>query len=157
MADKKTTTKSKSKAPSTSKNENKTVASEQSVEQFLNGLEDEQQRKDSFAMLELMKQVTGFEPKMWGSAIVGFGSHHYVYESGREGDTIVAGFSPRKANLTIYNMGILEPNEDLRKKLGKHTMGKGCLYIKRLEDVDVPVLKNVLELSFKHIQEKSKA
>jgi hypothetical protein len=89
---------------------------------------------------------------MWGSSIVGFGSYHYTYESGREGDTIVAGFSPRKQNLTIYNMGGFEQYDDLLKKLGKHTIGKGCLYIKRLDDIDLPTLKSLIEESVKHVK-----
>jgi hypothetical protein len=129
--------------------ENKTTPTDQNVEQFLNTIEDERKRKDSFALLELMKQVTGMEPKMWGSSIVGFGSYHYKYESGREGDMILAGFSPRKQNLTIYNMGGFEQYDDLLKKLGKYTLGKGCLYIKRLDDIDLPTLKSLIEASFK--------
>src|ERR1041385_9228830 len=102
---------------------NKTTPNDLSVEQFLNSVEDERKRKDSFTILELMKQVTGMEPKMWGSSIVGFGSYHYKYESGREGDSVLAGFSPRKQNLTIYNMGGIEQFDGLLKKLGKHTTG----------------------------------
>jgi hypothetical protein len=136
--------------------ENKTIPNDQDVEQFLNSIADERKRKDSFTILELMKQVTGMEPRMWGSSIVGFGSYHYKYASGREGDTIIAGFSPRKQNLTIYNMGGFERDDDLFKKLGKHTTGKGCLYIKRLDDVDLPTLKSLIEESFKHIKQKAK-
>jgi len=133
---------------------NKTTPTNQSVEEFLNAVADERKREDSFAILELMKQVTGLEPKMWGSSIVGFGSYHYKYESGREGDMILAGFSPRKQNLTIYNMGGIDQDDDLLKKLGKHTVGGGCLYIKRLDDVDLPTLKRLIEESFKHAQHK---
>src|SRR5437016_5508218 len=135
--------------------ENKTTPNDQDVEEFLNSVDDERKRKDSFTILELMKQVTGREPKMWGSSIVGFGSYHYKYESGREGDMILAGFSPRKQNLTIYNMGSFEEDDDLIKKLGKHTSGKGCLYIKRLDDIDLPALKSLLEESFKHAKQKA--
>jgi hypothetical protein len=127
--------------------ENKTIPTDQSVEDFLNAIEDEQKRKDSFALLDLMREVTGLEPQMWGSSIVGFGSYHYKYASGREGDTIVAGFSPRKQYLTVYNMGGVDPDDDLLKKLGKHTTGKGCLYIKRLDDIDLPALKSLIEAS----------
>jgi hypothetical protein len=133
--------------------DNKTTPNDQIVEQFLNGIEDERKRKDSFAILELMKQVTGLEPKMWGSSIVGFGSYHYKYASGREGDAILAGFSPRKQNLTIYNMSGFEHVDDLLSKLGKHTTGKGCLYVKRLDDVDLPTLKRLMEESFKHAKD----
>ena len=130
--------------------ENKTVPTDQNVEAFLNNVDDEQKRKDSFIILELMKKATGLEPKMWGSSIVGFGTYHYKYDSGREGDMILAGFSPRKQNLTFYNMGGSERFEDLLKKLGKHTTGKGCLYIKRLSDVDMPTLKTLIEESYKY-------
>ena len=136
--------------------ENKTTPNDQDVEQFLNTVDDERKRKDSFTILELMKQVTGLEPRMWGSSIVGFGSYHYKYESGREGDMILAGFSPRKQNLTLYNMGGFERFDDLLNKLGKHTTGKGCLYIKRLDDVDLPTLKSLIEESFKHVKQRAK-
>ena len=136
--------------------ENKTTPNDQDVEQFLNSVDDERKRKDSFTILELMKQVTGLEPRMWGSSIVGFGSYHYTYESGREGDMILAGFSPRKQNLTLYNMSGFERYDDLLKKLGKHTTGKGCLYIKRLDDVDLPTLKSLMEESFKHVKQLAK-
>jgi len=136
--------------------ENKTTPNNQDVEQFLNRVDDERKRKDSFTILELMKQVTGREPGMWGSSIVGFGSYHYTYESGREGDMPLAGFSPRKQNLTLYNMGGFERYDDLLKKLGKHTTGKGCLYIKRLDDVDLPTLKSLIEESVKHVKQKAK-
>lgn len=123
----------------------KTTLTDQDVEQFLNTIEDEQKRKDSFTIMELMREASGSEPKMWGSSIVGFGTYHYKGKSGREGDWMIAGFSPRKANLTIYGIGGLEERDDLLKKLGKHTTGKGCLYIKRLSDVDLPTLKTLIE------------
>lgn len=134
--------------------ENKTKPTDQSVEEFLNTVADERQRQDSFALLELMKQATGMEPRMWGSAIVGFGSHHYRYASGREGDTMLAGFSPRKQNLTLYSMGGFERHSDLLSNLGKHSLGKGCLYIKRLADVDLPTLKTIIETSIKDTDTK---
>ena len=129
---------------------NKTTPNDQNVEQFIHAISDERKRKDSFTLLELMKQVTEMEPRMWGSSIIGFGSYHYKYESGREGDTILAGFSPRKQNLTLYNMGNFERRDDLLKKLGKYTTSGSCLYIKRLDDVDLPTLKNLIDESFKH-------
>jgi hypothetical protein len=137
--------------------ENKTVPTDQSVEQFLNTIEDEQKRTDSFTLLTLMREVTGMEPRMWGSSIVGFGAYHYRYESGREGDSILAGFSPRKQNLTIYSMGGVDPDDELFKKLGKYTTGKGCLYIKRLGDVDLAVLKRLIEASFTRAKERATA
>ena len=137
--------------------ENKTTHNAQDVEQFLNSIADERKREDSFTILELMRQATGIKPRMWGSSIVGFGSYHYKYESGREGDMILAGFSPRKQNLTLYHMSGFEQCEDLLKKLGKHTTGKGCLYIKRLDDVDLPTLKSLIEASVKHIKESKRS
>ena len=131
---------------------NKTTPNNQNVEQFINAISDERKRKDSFTLLELMKQVTEMEPRMWGSSIIGFGSYHYKYESGREGDTILAGFSPRKQNLTLYNMGNFERRDDLLKRLGKYTTSVSCLYIKRLDDVDLPTLKNLIDESFKHMK-----
>jgi hypothetical protein len=129
--------------------QNKTVPNDQSVEQFLNAVTDEQKRKDSFTILELMQQITGLEPQMWGSSIVGFGSQHYKYDSGREGDMPQIGFSPRKQNLTLYITDRFEHYDDLFKQLGKYTTGKSCLYIKRLNDVDMPTLKTLIEASFK--------
>ncbi len=128
----------------------KTTVNDQDVEQFLNTIEDDQKRKDSFTILALMQQVSGSDPKMWGSSIVGFGTYHYKGKSGREGDWMILGFSPRKANLTIYGLGGLEERDDLLKTLGKHTTGKGCLYIKRLSDVDLPTLKTLIEEVVKH-------
>ena len=133
--------------------ENKTVPTDQGVEDILNAIEDEQKRKDSFMLLNIMREVTGMEPRMWGSSIVGFGSYHYKYASGREGDTMLVGFSPRKQNLTVYNMGGIDPNDERFKKLGKHTTGKGCLYIKRLDDVDLPTLKSLVAASFTRTKE----
>jgi hypothetical protein len=128
--------------------ENKTTLNDQDVEQFLNSIVEEQKRRDSFTLLELMQQVTGMSPKMWGSSIVGFGSYHYKYESGREGDTILVGFSPRKQNLVLYGLSISGQSDDLLKQLGKYTSGKGCLYIKRLGDVDLDMLKHLIEKAF---------
>ena len=134
---------------------NKTVPTEQNVEEFLNTIEDERKRKDSFTILDLMKQVTGMQPYMYGSSIVGFGTYHYKYESGREGDMIIAGFSPRKANLTVYNMGSIAEDDPLLTKLGKHTRGGGCLYIKRLSDVDLSTLKKIVAASVKRARKTS--
>jgi hypothetical protein len=134
--------------------ENKTVPTDQKVEDFLNTVEDERKRKDSFIILELMKEITGLEPQMWGSSIVGFGSYRYKGASGRTGDWMLTGFSPRKQSLTLYGMGGFEPHHDLLQKLGKHSLGKGCLYIKRLEDVDLSTLKRVMEAVFKYATDK---
>lgn len=135
------------------KAELKTQKNEASVEDFLNQIPDEQKRADSFALMELMSQATKVEPKMWGPAIVGFGSRLLKYPNGRELDWMKVGFSPRKANLTLYiGVGGLEEYEDLFAKLGKHTIGKGCLYIKRLSDVDMAVLKKLVAASLKNMK-----
>lgn len=127
----------------------KTKLNDASVEDFLNKVENEQKRKDSFEIIKMMQQATKEEPKMWGPAIIGFGSHHYKYESGREGDMPIIGFSPRKQNLTLY-VGLGDDSENpLLMKLGKHTTGKVCLYIKKLADVDRTVLQELINESAK--------
>lgn len=131
--------------------ENKTKETDTSVKKFLNGVADEQQRKDSLALVELMQAATKLPPKMWGSAIVGFGSYHYKYESGREGDSPLVGFSPRKGTLTLYVRLGTGKQDELLEKLGKHTTGKGCLYIKKLEDVHLPTLKKIVQQSVKSV------
>ena len=129
--------------------ENKTRPTSRSAVAFLNKIRDRQRRDDCLAILEMMRQVSGSEPVMWGSAIIGFGTYHYVYESGREGDTVVIGFSPRKQNISIYLMGGLQPLEAELSQLGKYKTGKGCLYTNSLSDVNVKVLKKVLAKAFK--------
>jgi hypothetical protein len=129
----------------------KTKPTEQSVEQFLQGVPDEQRRQDCFTMLELMRQITGTDPKLWGSSIVGFGSYHYKYASGHEGDSFLTGFSPRKQNLTLYIMPGFDQYDALMQKLGKYTIGKSCLYIKRLTDIDLPTLRELIQQSFNHM------
>lgn len=123
----------------------KTTPGDANVEDFLNKIEHEQKRKDSFVLLDLFREVTQCEAKMWGSSIIGFGSYHYKYESGREGDWLLAGFSPRKQNLALYLTNNLDDYQQTLTKLGKHKTGKGCLYINKLEDVDLAVLKKLLK------------
>jgi hypothetical protein len=135
--------------------ENKTKPTKSSVTAFLNKIKDQQLRDDCFAILEMMRKVSNSEPVMWGSAIIGFGTFHYVYESGREGDTVLIGFSPRKQNISIYLMGGLNKVENELSKLGEYKTGKGCLYIKALSDVNVEVLKKVFAKAFKEAQRKS--
>ena len=130
----------------------KTKENETNVEAFLNGIEDEQRRKDCQAVAKMMQQVTKAKPKMWGSAIVGFGSYHYKYASGREGDWMLVAFSPRKQNLTLYITAGFDGREDLMMKLGKHKTGKGCLYINKLSDIDTTVLKTLIQKSVEHMQ-----
>ena len=130
----------------------KTKRNKGDVEAFLNSVPDEKKRQDSFMVMELMKQVTGKEPEMWGDSIVGFGSYHYKYASGREGDWFITGFSPRKQNLTLYIMSGFDEYDQLLNKLGKHSTGKSCLYIKKIEDVDVSVLKELVKRSAEHME-----
>jgi hypothetical protein len=125
--------------------EMKTKETGENVEKFLTGVADPARREDSFAVLELMREASKEEPKMWGPSIVGFGNQHYRYESGREGDWFTLGFSPRKEALTLYLSGGLEPHAPLLERLGKHKTGKGCLYIKKLSDVDIRTLRTLLE------------
>lgn len=122
----------------------KTKKTKASVTAFLNKITDEQRRKDCQAVLDLMKQATGEDPKMWGSSIVGFGKYYYRYASGREGEWPIIGFSPRKTDLTLYIMPGFEKLESLMAKLGKYKTGKSCLYIKKLDDVEIPVLKKLI-------------
>ena len=132
--------------------ENKTQRTDASVEEFLNTIPDETRRKDAFVILDLMRQATGAEGKMWGSSIVGFGERHYHYASGREGDWFVVGFSPRKQAMTLYlSYGDIQ-KFSLLSKLGKHKTGKGCLYINKLADVDLAVLKELIHNSVNKIQ-----
>lgn len=132
----------------------KTKVNNASVEKFLKTLKDKQKRLDSFKILDMMKKITKEEPKMWGPSIVGFGKYHYKYESGREGDMCMAGFSPRKEALTIYILPGFEKNKSLMKKLGKYKTGVSCLYIKKLEDVDTKVLTELISDSYKYMKQK---
>jgi hypothetical protein len=113
---------------------------------------DPVQREDSRVLARLMKEVARLQPRMWGTSIVGFGDHHYKYASGREGDTFLAGFSPRKGTLTLYIGQGLEARGPLLKKLGKHKTGVGCLYIKRLEDVDLAILRQLVKASVARVK-----
>lgn len=131
----------------------KTRKTEASVDDFLTGISNDKRREDCRAVVEMMREITGEEPKMWGPSIIGFGQYHYKYESGREGDFFRAGVSPRKQNLTLYVMPGFARYDDLMGKLGKHTTGKSCLYIKKLEDVDLVVLRELIAQSYKHTAE----
>jgi hypothetical protein len=131
----------------------KTKPTGDSVADFLNKIPDAERREDCFTIAKLMEEVTGHKPKMWGPSIVGFGSYHYKYDSGREGDWMVTGFSPRKKDLTLYIMMGFEKHQDLMKQLGKHSTGKSCLYIKRLSDIHMPTLKKLIKTSVKELQD----
>lgn len=136
----------------------KTKLNDAAVADFLNTIEDIQKRQDCYTIADIMKEVSGFDAKMWGSSIVGFGSYHYKYASGHEGEMCLVGFSPRKANITVYGMGSVLDKESLRDELGKHKTGKGCLYINKLSDINTDtfkrLLKTSLEQSKKHLQKQ---
>ena len=134
----------------------KTKVNKASVDKFLKTVKDESIREDCYKILELMQKATKAEPKMWGTSIVGFGSYHYKYASGREGDWMLIGFSPRKQNLTLYIMSGFDEYDGLMKKLGKHSTGKSCLYIKKLNDIDIKVLKELVTKSVKHMQKSNR-
>jgi hypothetical protein len=129
----------------------KTKENDQSVEAFLNGVEHEKRREDSFTLLKLMAEVTGEQPRMWGDSIIGYGKYHYKYASGREADWFLTGFSPRKQSLTLYIMSGFDQYDSLLGKLGKYKTGKSCLYINKLEDVDMEVLRELVRQSAQHM------
>jgi hypothetical protein len=129
----------------------KTQPNDQNVEAFLDSIPDEKKRRDCYTILEIMRQATQAEPKMWGSNIVGFGSYRYIYASGQTGDWFLVGFSPRKQNVTLYLMAGFEQYDELLAALGKHKTGKACLYIKRLGDIDLPTLKELVRQSAAHM------
>ena len=133
----------------------KTKKNSASVEGFLQSVENEKRRADSLVVLDLMKEVTNEEPAMWGTSIVGFGSYHYKYASGREGDWMKAGFSPRKQNMTLYIMDGFGSYDSLLQNLGKYRTGKSCLYINKLEDVDQTVLRELVRQSVASVSENS--
>lgn len=122
----------------------KTKKTEHSVDTFIRKVADAQKQKDAFALVELMEKATKVKAKLWGTSIIGFGDRRLKYDSGRELDWFVMGFSPRKQNLALYISGIVEKHSDLLKKLGKHKTGKGCFYIQTLEDIDKDVLKAII-------------
>jgi len=129
----------------------KTKPTDEKVEYFLNSIVDEKKRTDSFKILQMMREVTGEEPVMWGPSIVGFGKYHYKYASGREGDWMKIGFSPRKQNLTLYIMDGFDGYSSFMSKLGKFKTGKSCLYIKKIEDIDTGVLSELMAKSVAHL------
>ena len=130
----------------------KTRKNNASVAAFLNAIDDKQKRADAKRVSAMMREATGSRAKMWGTSIVGFGSYHYKYASGREGDWMLVGFSPRKQNLTLYIMPGFKTFESLMAKLGKFKTGKSCLYIKKLDDIDEGVLKKLIAGSVKHMR-----
>jgi len=132
---------------------NKTQPTAASVTEFINAVENEQKRKDAFEVLEMISAITGEQPVIWGPSLIGFGKYHYNYESGREGDFFIAGFSPFKTALTIYILSGMSKFPNLMAKLGKYKTGKSCLYLKKLDDIDRPVLKELMSESVKWMKE----
>ena len=133
---------------------NKTIETGASVENFINAVDSEQKRKDSWEMIEVMQRITGSEPKMWGSSLIGFGSYHYKYASGREGDFFITGFSPRKSAFTVYIMPGFERYEEQLEKLGPFKTGKSCLYLKNLDAIDRQVLEEIIRDSVAVMRER---
>lgn len=132
---------------------NKTTETNESIADFIDAfVEEETKRNDAFELIRIMQEVTHFEPKMWGPSIIGFGSYHYKYASGHEGDAPLVGFSPRKAAISLYIYTSPDDRDELLSKLGKHKASKGCIYIKKLADIDVGVLKNMISLSLEHLK-----
>ena len=121
-------------------------------ESWLAAVPDERRRADAREVMEMMREATGEEPRMWGGSIIGFGEYHYRYETGREGDWFLTGLSPRKSALTVYIMAGFDRYDELMARLGKHTTGRSCLYIKRLSDVDMDVLRELVERSVAHMR-----
>ena len=137
--------------------ENKTRPTNVDVISFLETIQDPVKKRDSQQLIAIMEELTGHPPRMWGSSIVGFGTYRYKYASGREGDWFLCGFSPRKQSLVLYIMGYLENYSELLSGLGKHKHGKGCLYINRLEQVDVNVLRKLIIASIERMKERKDA
>lgn len=133
--------------------DNKTKPTNQNVEEYLQGVDHDRKREDSFKVLAMMQEITGEEPQMWGSSMIGFGKYHYQYESGREGDLFITGFAPRKQNLTLYIMSGFEEYDNLLSQLGKYKTGKACLYINKLADVNEDVLRKLIAKSVEHMRE----
>ena len=134
--------------------QNKTQPTKLKVSEFIAGIENKTKRDDCRELMKLMSEITGNRAKMWGTAIVGYGKYHYKYESGREGDFFLTGFSPRKQALSIYIVSGFSNNPELMEKLGKHKTGKSCLYVKKLDDVDRPALAQLIEESVAYIRKK---
>jgi len=126
---------------------NKTTQIEDSVDEFLKKIEDPEKQKTSWQLLEIIKEISGKEPKMWGDSIIGFGKYHYKYATGREGDWMRIAFSPRKQNFSIYIMDGFDNHSELMEKLGKYKTGKSCLYINKLQDIDTNILKEIMKES----------
>lgn len=126
----------------------KTKRNNKNVLAFLNKIENDNKKRDCFAILDLIKEISGEDPKMWGDSIIGFGDYHYKYKSGREGDWFKVGFSPRKNNIVLYFMTYFKKSENILKRIGKYKTGKSCFYINKLEDINIDVLKELIQKSY---------
>jgi len=133
---------------------NKIVANTADIAAFIDAVEHDQRRADAKRLIELFAETTGWDPVMWGTSMIGFGRYHYVYESGREGDSLATGFSPRKSNLSIYIMPGYTDFGPILDRLGKHSKGKACLYVKKLADVDEAVLKELIQAGLADLAKK---
>ena len=134
----------------------KTTQTELSVKDFIKKIPTAQRQKDALAIVDIMEKQSGFPAKMWGPAIIGFGSYHYVYESGHEGDAPLVGFSPRKTEFALYLSSAFDKRDELLLQFGKHKTAKACIYIKKIEDINVDVLKKMIAASLKHTKAKHK-
>ena len=132
----------------------KTKANDSSVNEFIDKVENPRKREEAYELLKIFSEATALEPKMWGESMIGFGSYHYKYASGHEGDTFLTGFSPRKAKISLYLNLWDSSYESLLNELGKHTRGKGCIYVNKLLDIDIEVLKKLITLSIKLVRER---
>ncbi|RNF39362.1 DUF1801 domain-containing protein [Planococcus salinus] len=134
--------------------EQKTKENDADVTEFLESVDHPKKRQDAYRLLTIFEEASGYPPKMWGGSIIGFGSYHYVYESGHEGDAPLVGFSPRKAKISLYFATGDADRENLLAKFGKHTTGKACVYINKVEDIDVEVLKELIRQSITFLQDR---
>lgn len=134
-------------------NQNKTTETTASVEDFLSRIADESKRNDSRELIKQFSEYTGMEPRMWGPSIIGFGSYHYKYESGREGDSPLLAFSPRSAAISLYLSSSFEQREELLARFGKHKAEKGCIYVKKLSDIHLPVLRQMVKNHLEYMKE----
>ena len=137
-----------------SKNENKTQPTQASPVAVLEALDDEKKKEDSFTLLKLIEEQTGYEPVMWGDSIIGYGKYHYKYQSGRTGEFMITGFAPRKRNLTIYIMPGFDQYDSLMQELGKFKTGRSCLYVNKLADIDLEVLRTLISKSVDYMRQK---
>nr|WP_256558299.1 DUF1801 domain-containing protein [Halobacillus sp. A1] len=132
----------------------KTKENDRNVLEFIESVENPRKREDAYALLDIFTEVTGYQAKMWGPTIIGFGSYHYIYDSGHEGDAPLTGFSPRKSKISLYFATGDNKRDELLSSFGKHTTGKACVYLNKLDDIDIKVLKKLIKRSMCFLREK---